>query len=109
MSEADREPDTTRTNHEKDIQWLNLQLQGVVDLVRARGMDEYATSFTFLMFAHELNQKLAPNSLVGTAVSLKVMTQLLLEANEAIEIIKTSSTVDESNREENSSEGKTLH
>ena len=109
MSEADREPDITKTNHDKDIQWLSLQLQGVVDLVRARGMDEYATSFTFLMFAHELNQKLAPNNLVGTAVSLKVMTQLLLEENEAIEKMKTSSTFDESNREEHLPEGKTLH
>ena len=109
MSKADREPDVTEERHNKDSQWLTVQLQDVVDLASARGMDEYVASFTFLMFAHELNQKLAPNSLVGTAVSLKVMTQLLLEENEAIEKMKTSSTFDESNREEHLPEGKTLH
>jgi len=109
MSEADREPDITRTNHDKDIQWLKGRLQGVIDLVRAREMDEYTTCFTFLMFAHELNQKLAPSSLVGTAVSLKVMTQLLLEENEAIEKMKSNGTVDASNQEEHVPEGKTLH
>ena len=109
MSKADREPNVTEERHNKDSQWLTVQLQDVVDLASARGMDEYVASFTFLMFAHELNRRLAPNSLVGTAVSLKVITQLLFEENQALEKKKTGNPVDESDRERHLPEGETLH
>ena len=109
MTERTMEVEEENEKNDEDRLWLTAQLQELVNLASEKGLDEYVACFTFLMFAHELNNALAPDRLVATGVSLKVIAQLLFEEHDEHKKNSTETTIEEFQMLEHLPENARLH
>ena len=83
MAESEKENEELEEKNEQDGRWLFNKLQEVADLAETKKINTYVTSVTFLSFANHLNKNLAPDGQMAVAVSLRVISEQLMEEHEA--------------------------
>ena len=83
MAKSEKEIEELEEKNEQDGRWLFNKLQEVADLAETKKINTYVTSITFLSFANHLNKNLAPDSQMAVAVSLRVVSEQLMEEHEA--------------------------
>ena len=83
MAKSEKEIEELEEKNEQDGRWLFNKLQEVADLAETKKVNTYVASVTFLSFANHLNRDLAPDSQMAVAVSLRVISEQLIEEHEA--------------------------
>ena len=83
MAKSEKEIEELEEKNEQDGRWLFNKLQEVADLAETKKINTYVASITFLSFANHLNKNLAPDSQMAVAVSLRVISEQLMEDHEA--------------------------
>ena len=83
MAKSEKEIEELEEKNEQDGRWLFNKLQAVADLAETKKVNTYVASVTFLSFANHLNRNLAPDSQMAVAVSLRVISEQLMEDHEA--------------------------
>ena len=83
MAKSEKEIEELEEKNEQDGRWLFNKLQEVADLAETKKINTYVASVTFLSFANNLNRNLAPDSQMAVAMSLRVISEQLMEDHEA--------------------------